>query len=71
MRFVGDVGSQAQMAFAEGGRGITGGGLVEIQDHDASTVSGEGDSRCAADTTFGCGASDNRDLVLKKHEGYL
>ncbi|MCY1183981.1 hypothetical protein D9M73_246380 [compost metagenome] len=65
--FVGDVGGQAQMAFAQGSSGIACGGFVQVEDHDTSTLLREGGRCSAADATCGSCTGDDRDFALKKH----
>ncbi len=69
--FVGDVGCQAQMTFAQCGGGIACCGLVEIDDHHTCAMVGEGDRGCATDTARRCRTGDHCNFALKKHEGYL
>jgi hypothetical protein len=55
------------MSFTQGSRGITGGGFIQIEDHDVSALLREGGRCSAANATCGGGTGDDRDFALKKH----
>jgi hypothetical protein len=59
------------MAFAERYSSIPSGGFVQIQNDHVGAVAGEGGSGGAADSSGGCGAGDDCDFALKKHERNL
>jgi hypothetical protein len=68
LRFVGHVGSQTEVAFAQRRRCITRSSFVQIEDDHAGAVLGECDRGGAADTAFGCSTGDDCNFALKQHE---
>jgi hypothetical protein len=69
LRFIGNVGRKAEMAFAQGAGGIACGRFIQVENHDAGAVLGERRSGGAANATDGCGAGNDRDFALQKHGG--
>ncbi|MCY1410700.1 hypothetical protein D9M71_260710 [compost metagenome] len=67
LRFVSNVGGEAEMTFAQGGGGIPCSGFIQVEDHDASALLREGRCRSAADATCGSCTGDDRDFAFEKH----